>query len=263
MTHSIKGKDPKQALRMKRFLMAFITYIIWIAIALYCYFNGWFVRFLLPVFWIFTLILATNLILYCLFRTGLNQRFKDPSLTMIQMVLATVWTMVMAYHLDEGRGIMLLLYMVVFIFGAFRLNYRQFILLSILAMIGYAAVIILLYMYHPQHVDLRLEIFYLMTLFTVLIWFSFVGSYINELRSKLGITNNDLREANINLKNAFNEIRQLKGILPICASCKKIRDDKGYWQQVEEYVRDRTDAEFSHSLCPECSELLYPDFIKK
>ena len=54
------------------------------------------------------------------------------------------------------------------------------------------------------------------------------------------------------------EINTLHGIIPICSSCKKVRDDQGYWQLVEAYVRDRSEAEFSHSLCPECLEKLYP-----
>ena len=52
----------------------------------------------------------------------------------------------------------------------------------------------------------------------------------------------------------------LRGILPICAHCKKIRDDQGYWSQAEVYVRDHTEAEFSHGICPECIEKLYPEF---
>jgi hypothetical protein len=55
------------------------------------------------------------------------------------------------------------------------------------------------------------------------------------------------------LHGALAEIRTLNGMLPICARCKKIRDDKGYWQQVESYIQDRSDATFSHSICPECS----------
>ena len=64
---------------------------------------------------------------------------------MIQMVLATIWVMLMAYCLDEGRGILLLLYMVIFTFGTFRLSFRQFSLLSVFALIGYGFVIILLH----------------------------------------------------------------------------------------------------------------------
>jgi PAS domain S-box-containing protein len=64
----------------------------------------------------------------------------------------------------------------------------------------------------------------------------------------------------VKLEKALEEIKRLKGILPICASCKKIRDDKGYWQQIEAYIRDHSEAEFSHSLCPDCIKKLYPDF---
>jgi len=63
------------------------------------------------------------------------------------------------------------------------------------------------------------------------------------------------------LQEALDNIKTLKGLLPICANCKKIRDDKGYWNQIEAYIRDRSDAEFSHSICPECAEILYPDII--
>ena len=54
------------------------------------------------------------------------------------------------------------------------------------------------------------------------------------------------------------EVRTLRGIVPICASCKKIRDDRGFWNQVDVYVQDHTEAEFSHGICPECAERLYP-----
>ncbi len=65
------------------------------------------------------------------------------------------------------------------------------------------------------------------------------------------------------LQEAFDNIKTLKGLLPICANCKKIRDDEGYWNQVEVYIRDRSDAEFSHSICPGCAKILYPDLILK
>jgi PAS domain S-box-containing protein len=61
------------------------------------------------------------------------------------------------------------------------------------------------------------------------------------------------------LQEALDNIKTLKGLLPICANCKNIRDDKGYWNQIEAYIRDRSDAEFSHSICPDCTKKLYPD----
>lgn len=63
----------------------------------------------------------------------------------------------------------------------------------------------------------------------------------------------------IRLQQALAEVRKLSGLLPLCASCKKIRDDKGHWQHMEVYIRDHSEAEFTHSLCPECSARLYPD----
>jgi PAS domain S-box-containing protein len=60
------------------------------------------------------------------------------------------------------------------------------------------------------------------------------------------------------LTEALRNVKTLSGLLPICASCKKVRDDKGYWQQIETYLRDHSEAEPSHGICPDCRERLYP-----
>jgi hypothetical protein len=64
----------------------------------------------------------------------------------------------------------------------------------------------------------------------------------------------------VELQEALAKVKALSGLLPICASCKKIRDDKGYWTQVEVYIKDHSEADFSHSICPDCAAKLYPDF---
>jgi PAS domain S-box-containing protein len=64
------------------------------------------------------------------------------------------------------------------------------------------------------------------------------------------------------LQNALANIRKLSGLLPICSSCKKIRDDQGYWSQLEEYIFEHSEAEFTHSLCPECAKQLFPRYYK-
>ena len=64
------------------------------------------------------------------------------------------------------------------------------------------------------------------------------------------------------IEHLKRELNILRGIIPICSACKKVRDDKGFWQQVEAYVRDRSEADFSHSICPECIEKLYPDLFE-
>lgn len=67
------------------------------------------------------------------------------------------------------------------------------------------------------------------------------------------------KRQNRDLKEALGKVPALQGLLPICAGCKRIRDDKGCWEEVEAYVEKRLDVEFSHGLCPECIKRLYPD----
>ena len=63
----------------------------------------------------------------------------------------------------------------------------------------------------------------------------------------------------VELQNALQKVRTLSGLLPICASCKKIRDDNGYWSQIEAYIQTHSEAEFRHSICPDCANKLYPN----
>jgi hypothetical protein len=65
------------------------------------------------------------------------------------------------------------------------------------------------------------------------------------------------------LQKALAEVKTLSGMLPICANCKKVRDDKGYWNQIESYLADHSEAKLSHSICPECAQKLYPEFFKE
>jgi PAS domain S-box-containing protein len=65
------------------------------------------------------------------------------------------------------------------------------------------------------------------------------------------------------LKRALADVKMLSGLVPICANCKKIRDDKGYWTQVEAYIQEHSQAKFSHGVCPDCMKKLYPNFMPK
>ena len=68
-----------------------------------------------------------------------------------------------------------------------------------------------------------------------------------------------IEDKNAQLQKALDEVKILSGFLPICSSCKNIRDDKGYWNQIENYISKHSEAEFSHSICPECAKKIYPD----
>lgn len=72
-----------------------------------------------------------------------------------------------------------------------------------------------------------------------------------------------LRQESDKLKQALAKVKRLSGMLPICASCKMIRDDKGYWNDIEAYIETHSDAEFSHGICPQCAKKLYPELYPK
>jgi hypothetical protein len=93
------------------------------------------------------------------------------------------------------------------------------------------------------------------------------GQFLGRRASNRDITERKRIEAErerliTELQSAIEQIKTLRGIVPICASCKNIRDDKGYWEQVEAYVSRHTEAQFSHSICPDCMKILYPEFCK-
>lgn len=102
------------------------------------------------------------------------------------------------------------------------------------------------------------------------------GPFLKEERSLLNAVAEHLGEASERkkyerereelieqLQKALSEIKQLSGMLPICASCKKIRTDEGYWEQIEVYIGEHSDAEFSHGICPDCAKKIYPKFYKE
>jgi hypothetical protein len=89
--------------------------------------------------------------------------------------------------------------------------------------------------------------------------FSFVMSSVGHIFIVVGLIIINAQRLEKNLIKANSEIKILRGFLPICSSCKKIRDDKGYWNQIEEYIHQHSEAEFSHGICPECSNRLYGD----
>ena len=187
--------DHEQAVRIKRFLMAVASYFVWCSISIFTFVLG-----LIPVP-LYTLvsclsgILVCNISIYAIIRTGFNKRFKDPSLTLLQMVVATLWAMVFLYYADSVRSAFLLLYLVVFVFGLFRLKVREFLFLSVFAVVNYAAIILLLYKLHPESINVKTDVLYIVILATVLPWFSLIGGYITKLRAKIS--------------NAFSTIEQM------------------------------------------------------
>ncbi|HPB67397.1 MAG TPA: hypothetical protein PLT76_08280 [Candidatus Omnitrophota bacterium] len=90
--------------------------------------------------------------------------------------------------------------------------------------------------------------------------FIFLAIGISQWLPKIIEHNESVRKE---LQRAESKVKVLSGFLPICSACKKIRNDAGYWTQIEAYIRDHSEAEFSHSLCPECMKKLFPEYLRQ
>jgi len=87
------------------------------------------------------------------------------------------------------------------------------------------------------------------------------GSFGGYIGSCIEIT--EIVHARETLKKAHAEVEQLRRLLPMCSGCKAIRDDRGYWNQLESYISEHFETNLSHGLCPSCAQKLYPDFFQK
>lgn len=199
----VPTEDTRQAVRIRRFFLAVYGYAVWIAVLLASHMLGLY-RSSTPI--IIThcaLMVLTAGVVYMLLRTGFNKRFQDPSLTVFQMVLAFVWVGVMVYYsLSPIRGSIIALYVVIFVFGIFRLSLRDFFVLVAVAAATYAGAVMLLYHNHPEAVNPFLETIRIVLLLVALMWFSLIGAYIRKLRGKVVKTNTELQ-------NAMKRIEQL------------------------------------------------------
>jgi hypothetical protein len=92
---------------------------------------------------------------------------------------------------------------------------------------------------------------------TVLIGF-LISWHLNRIRREQYLTLVEEQRTKAELEKALLEVRELQGLIPICANCKSIRDDQGYWKSVEAYISDHSKAIFSHGICPTCATKLYP-----
>ena len=183
----------------------------------------------------------------------------------------TALTTLIIYLSGNASSDLYITYFLIVLIAAFTTSLRQLIGLSTLLCLAYGG---LLFFELKQsgvmsegHL-LRIPILLIMAIF----YGVFAETIRNERTQKAGLVDyiaaleaaEEERERLIRkLQDALANIKTLSGLLPICFSCKQIRDDKGYWNQIDTYIRDHTDAEFTHGICPACMIKLYPDYSGK
>jgi len=184
--------DAKQSLRLRRFGLAVLGYVLSIGLLT----IGWWFGVLAAsaIFQVVTAYLAINLGLFVAFRSGFNLRFEDPSLTLFQILAGISVVMYVTYHMQDDRSLALFGCFFVFLFGAFHLSTRQFALATIYSLAAYAMVIGLLLRWRPEAIrDVRGEWMRWLIFAGFLPCFSIVGAQINALRRRSRATAAELR----------------------------------------------------------------------
>ena len=176
--------DPKQALRLRRFGLAALSYALATALVALAWAFG--VLAAATALQVAAAAVAINLSLYAAIRSGFNLRFDDPSLTRLQMIVAITVVMFIAYNLHDGRNIVIFGCFIVFLFGVFRLSAREFVVIVLYSLAAYALVIDLLMYLRPQYIRSVFHDWMSWLLFAAFLpWFAVIGGNINTLRRRL------------------------------------------------------------------------------
>ncbi len=279
-----EASQKAQRLRLRRFVLALYTYgVVILATALISRLG---LGALSATQWALFIGLgaAGNAVFLTMIFTNMNLRLADPSLTMAQIVFSAFWGLVPLYALPEARPIILMFYLPSFSFGMLRLTRGQYLKLAATVFAIYASVPVVEYSQGRPGFNVQYELFLAVLFGILLIWIALYGGFVSDLRRSMREKSRKIKEAHekieieiaerrqaqiekdsliVELRNALGEVRTLSGLLPICASCKNIRDDKGYWKEIELYIRERSGAEFTHGLCPKCAKKLYPDLYEE
>ena len=195
MQDLLLSSDPKQSLRMKRHLAAVVSLIIFTLGCLSFYNSDLYYvdqQFLITAFIIFWLgVFSFTLMI----RTGFNQRFIDPSLTIPQMLWVTIFLLANFYMLNEGRSLILMCYFAILSFGFFKLRFREFLSVGLFVILGDILVLLYLFLYEPERLNLKLEMIQLVVFASTVFVMLYTGSAIHQLRERSKKQYIDLQQA--------------------------------------------------------------------
>jgi methyl-accepting chemotaxis protein len=209
----IPKNDKKQAIRVKRQLLADVVFLI-ICITVWLAAKEGLVNMSYTQLAFFSLVVASpQIIFYSVIRLGANKAFKDPSLTLPQICAALISISIFMYFVQNIRGGIIVFYFLIIFFGAFQLNRNGFIIVSLVAIVGYGIVIILDVINPKPDFNLALNIVQWVICLLGLSFVSFIGSYLNKIRSKLKRREGELKTTKSKLHEAILEIQQNAEVL--------------------------------------------------
>lgn len=186
---------------------------------------------------------------------------------------ADIFFHILAIHLTGGPDSLFIILLVTRVADQANTRFRRVLLFSHLEILGYAGLLVFLQAAGSAEIPWGREAVKILVVYLFNFYVCLTARTAEGLRhrQKAAIrrantelvrrreTEAALQERNRELETALEEIKVLRGIVPICSYCKKIRDDSGYWNQLEAYLRDHSEAEFSHGICPDCVRRHFPD----
>jgi signal transduction histidine kinase len=196
-----------QRLREKRLLTGLVSYGLALAVVVGAWLLGFYgARVVLAVT---LMVIPINLVLFGLLRSGLNLRFRDPNITLLQLCLASVPVLYAMYPRGEARGAFLVLLLSVTMYGLFSFRTRDFIYFTAFILLGYSSVILLMLFRRPEELRPRVDMLQWFAVLVAMAQFSSLAGYVNRLRARVRERNQELADRNLDLERALERIREM------------------------------------------------------
>ena len=191
----ILSKDPSQALRMSRHLAALLAILLFTMASIYFSYNGMLKSADIQLLDINLTFWAGLLTITFIIRSGLNQKLYDPSMTMVQMIWCSLYILMLIYLLNDWRSIALMPYFAILSFGYFRLDFKEFLAVTVFCVLGYLFVILYIYINEPLRIQFDKELVQLLAFAMTCMVMVYTGSAANKLRVGFRERNEQLAEA--------------------------------------------------------------------
>jgi diguanylate cyclase (GGDEF)-like protein len=225
---------------MYRHLVAVLSFVVFTLICVLFYSNNLIIAdevtfsYILSFFWTGVLLFTVT------FRLGLNKKFSDPSLTVQQIVWGTSFLLTITYLLNESRGLTLMAYFGMLSFGYIKLRFREFLSVAVFAILGYTLIILYLFVYEPERIDIRLELLQLLAFVSTIIVMLFTGSAIHRLRESTISQRDELQQA-LELNKTLATTDELTGLYNRRYFMEKLNQQKA--------LSERDDSDFVICYC--------------